>query len=91
MRKERVNEQEVMALLRQQSIDDIREVKRAVLEVSGHLSVIKQDWAEPVQKGDLQGPESQQKKADTGGQEEPPLDKQTDSPHALGQEEKVAA
>jgi uncharacterized membrane protein YcaP (DUF421 family) len=84
MRKERVNEQEVMALLREQSIDDIREVKLGTLEVSGHLTVIKQDWAEPVQKGDLSGPEGQQKQADTGGQEEAPLDKQTYSERALG-------
>jgi uncharacterized membrane protein YcaP (DUF421 family) len=89
MRKERMNEQEVMALLREQEIDDVREVKLGTLEVSGHLTVLKQDWAEPVQKGDLKGPESQQKQSDTGGQEEPPLKKQTDSPQALGQ--KVAA
>jgi uncharacterized membrane protein YcaP (DUF421 family) len=89
MRKERMNEQEVMALLREQEIDDVREVKLGTLEVSGHLTVLKQDWAEPVQKGDLKGPESEQKQSDTGGQEEPPLTKQTDSPQALGQ--KVAA
>jgi uncharacterized membrane protein YcaP (DUF421 family) len=86
MRKERVNEQEVMALLREQSIDDIREVKLATLEVSGHLTVIKEDWAEPVQRGDLGGPESKQKQADTDGQEQPPLEKQTYSPRALGHE-----
>jgi uncharacterized membrane protein YcaP (DUF421 family) len=86
MRKERVNEQEVMALLRQQGVDDLREVKLATLEVSGHMTVLKQDWAEPVRKGDLDGPERQQKQADTGGQEEPPPDKQTGSPRALGHE-----
>jgi uncharacterized membrane protein YcaP (DUF421 family) len=86
MRKERVNEQEVMALLRQQGVDDLREVKLATLEVSGHMTVLKQDWAEPVRKGDLDGPERQQKQADTGGQEEPPPDKQTGAPRALGHE-----
>lgn len=85
MRKERVNEQELMALLREQSIDDVREVKLGTLEVSGQLAVLKQDWAEPVQKGDLKGPESQQKQVDTGGQDEPPPEKQTGSPRALGQ------
>src|SRR6185436_18251866 len=57
MRKERVNEQEVMALLREQQIDDLREVKLGVLEINGQLAVIKQSWAEAVQKGDLGGEE----------------------------------
>ncbi len=45
MRKERMNEQEITALLRQQNIDDLREVKLGIVEVNGQLSVIKEDWA----------------------------------------------
>ena len=77
LRKERMAEEEVMAMLREQGIDDLREVKVAVLEVSGRLSAIKQDWAEPVQKGDLPGQEQEEKQRDTGGQEQPPMEKLT--------------
>ncbi len=87
MRKERMNEQEVMSQLREQSIDDMREVKLAVVETSGQMSVIKQDWAEPVQKADLGGEEAKQKEQTIGGQEEPPSDKDTTSKRALSGEE----
>lgn len=86
MRKERLSEEEVMALLREQMVDDLREVKFGTLEVSGRLAVIKEEWAEPVQKGDLRGKEAEQKQADTGGQDDPPYEKQTYSPRALNQE-----
>jgi uncharacterized membrane protein YcaP (DUF421 family) len=86
MKRERLNEAEVLALLREQSVDDLREVKLGTLEVSGQLTVLKEEWAEPVQKGDLPGAEAEQKQRDTGGQDQPPPDKQTDSPRALGQE-----
>lgn len=76
MRSELMNEQDVFATLRIHGIDDLREVKLAVLEVDGEVSVIRQPWAEPVQKRDLQG----------GGKrdEMPPEEKRTDSPRALG-------
>jgi uncharacterized membrane protein YcaP (DUF421 family) len=51
--KERINENEVYSQLRMQSIDDIQEVKCATLEPSGQISVIQEEWARPVQKGDL--------------------------------------
>ena len=51
--KERMNEDELHSELRMMSIDDIQEVKKGTLEPSGKISVIKQDWAEPIQKRDL--------------------------------------
>jgi uncharacterized membrane protein YcaP (DUF421 family) len=62
MRAERMNEKEVMAELRGQGIDDIREVKQAMVETDGTISVIREDWAEPVRKGDLGGEAERQKK-----------------------------
>jgi uncharacterized membrane protein YcaP (DUF421 family) len=55
MRSERMNAREVMAELRVQGIDDIREVKQAMVENDGAVSVLKEDWAEPVRKADLGG------------------------------------
>lgn len=53
--KERMSEDEVMAALRLQGIDDIAQVKKAMLESNGQVSVIREDWAEPIQKRDLHG------------------------------------
>jgi uncharacterized membrane protein YcaP (DUF421 family) len=86
MRAERMSEQDVMVQLRQQSMDDIREVKLAILEPSGQVSVIKQDWAETVRKADLGGPEQQQREQATQGQKDPPADKSPISPKMLQQE-----
>src|SRR5688500_16233364 len=55
MRHERMNEKAVMHELRLQGVDDIREVKLAMVEPDGVVSVIKEDWAETVQKADLGG------------------------------------
>ena len=55
MRDERINAREVLHELRLQGVDDIREVKLAMVEADGIVSVIKEDWAEPVQKADLGG------------------------------------
>jgi uncharacterized membrane protein YcaP (DUF421 family) len=52
MRKERMHERDVMAELRLEGIDDLSKVKRATLEADGEVSVIRQEWAEPVEKGD---------------------------------------
>ena len=43
-----------MAELRCQGIDDIREVKQAMVETDGMLSVIREEWAEPLRKADLE-------------------------------------
>jgi uncharacterized membrane protein YcaP (DUF421 family) len=52
MRKERMNEKEVMAELRLQGVADVHEVKLATIENDGQVSVIREDWAEPLQKRD---------------------------------------
>lgn len=76
LRQELMNELEVMSMLRQQGIGDVAEVKTAMLEVDGKVSVLKEDWAEPVQKRDL-GRKRSRKNAKTP----------TDAPSALGEEE----
>jgi uncharacterized membrane protein YcaP (DUF421 family) len=84
MRGERMNEKDLMGQLRQQGIEDVREVKLAVVEQDGAVSVIRQDWAEPVQKADLGGDAARAKRAATNGREEPPPSKQSDRPEMLG-------
>jgi uncharacterized membrane protein YcaP (DUF421 family) len=56
MRKERMHERDVLAELRLEGLEDVGMVKRATLETDGEVSVIRQDWAEPVVKGDLDLP-----------------------------------
>jgi uncharacterized membrane protein YcaP (DUF421 family) len=53
--RERVNEDELWSNLRAQGIDEIEEVKCAVLEPSGQISVVQEEWARPIQKRDLPG------------------------------------
>jgi uncharacterized membrane protein YcaP (DUF421 family) len=67
MRRERMNKEDVMAQLRLQGIDVLREVKLAIVENDGQVSVIRQPWAEPLQKADLGGEAARQKEAATGG------------------------
>lgn len=81
LRHELMHEREVYAGLRLHGVADMREVKLALMEVDGELSVLKEDWAEPLTKGDLSRKRS---KADED-EEEVPADKRTDSPRALGQ------
>jgi uncharacterized membrane protein YcaP (DUF421 family) len=52
MRKERMNEKDVMAELRLRGIADVQEVKLATIENDGQVSVVREDWAEPLQKRD---------------------------------------
>lgn len=77
LRSEMMNELEAMAALRLRGISDIREVKEAVMEVDGEVSVIKEEWAEPLRKGDVPG----RQKAPP---DEPPPDKRTDTPQLIG-------
>jgi uncharacterized membrane protein YcaP (DUF421 family) len=51
--RERISEQELWSELRMQSIDALEQVKRATLEPGGQVSVIQQEWARPLEKGDL--------------------------------------
>ena len=80
LRAERLNEKDVLSELRLHGVDDLREVKLAAIEYNGQLSVIRQDWADPVQKADVGLAMAEQKSADTGGDEEPMPEHRTDSP-----------
>jgi len=51
---ERLAEAELWSLLRQQGVESLDEVKLAIIEPSGRLSVVRQEWAREAQKGDLQ-------------------------------------
>ena len=62
MREERMNAKAVMHELRLQGVDDIKQVKLAMVETDGVVSVIKEDWAEPVQKADLGGEAAEEKR-----------------------------
>lgn len=74
MRAELMNEQEVLASLRLQGVADMREVKTAVMEVDGEVSVIKEEWAEPLTKSDVLGDQADK----ISGEE-----KRTDTPEAI--------
>lgn len=52
--KERLSEEELHSQLRAQGVERLEEVKKATLEPDGKTSVLRQDWAKPVEKGDLQ-------------------------------------
>jgi uncharacterized membrane protein YcaP (DUF421 family) len=86
MRQERMNEKDVMAELRLNGVEDIREVKLAVVEVDGEVSVIQQEWAEPVQKADLGGEMAKRKEADIKSHKLPPSKAKTHADWALGEE-----
>ena len=83
MRAERLNEKDVLSELRLHGVDDLREVKLAVIEYNGKMSVIQQDWAVPVQKADVGLAMEEQKRVDTGGDDEPMPEHRTDSPEFL--------
>ena len=84
LRTERMNPKDVMAELRQSGIDDLREIRLATVENDGRVSVLKQDWAEELQKGDVDPQLKQHREARLGGEEEAPADKRTDSEQSLG-------
>ncbi len=50
---ERVSKMELWSMLRQHGVDDLGEVKLAVLEPSGQLTVIRQEWAREALLGDM--------------------------------------
>jgi len=55
LRKERMCEAEVLGELRLAGVDDLKQIKLAQVESDGQISVIKEEWAEPVRKGDWEG------------------------------------
>jgi uncharacterized membrane protein YcaP (DUF421 family) len=82
MRKERMNEKDVMAELRLQGVPDLREVKLAAVENDGAVSVIREDWAEPLQRGDVDDGEHA---AEDESGKHALASRRTDSAEALGQ------
>ena len=82
MRRERMNEKDVLGYLRTQGVLDMREVHLAVVEHNGSVSVLRHAWAEPVQRADVIEADAKLREATRGGQPAPP-DKRSDSPRAL--------
>ena len=85
MRAERLNEIDVAAMLRNQGIQDLREIKLAILETDGELSVLKEPWAEPAQKFDVDEEAEKERDEALDVRDEPPLSARTDSPRLLGE------
>ena len=84
MRRERMNEKDVLAQLRVQGILDMREVHLAIVENDGTVSVLKHSWAEPAQKADVVKEEDDGRRRTIGEEDTPPPGKRTDSKLALG-------
>lgn len=69
MRKERMNEKDVMSELRLCNVGDIREVKLAIMENDGEVSVLLHEWASPLRKGDIDPEERDRMMKRTEGRE----------------------
>jgi len=83
MREERMNEKDVFAALRMHGVRDMREVRLAIVEHDGTISVMPFDWAEPVLKADIDDEMARARERALGGRHEPPAEKCSDSPRAL--------
>ncbi len=83
MRRERMNEKDVLAALRLKGIRDMREVEFALVEHDGSVSVVHFSWAEPVVKADIDKEMAKARQKAIGDRPEPPASKRTDSPRAL--------
>ena len=83
MRRERMNEKDVLSALRIQGVRDVREVKFAVVEHDGTVSVVHYEWAQPATKADVDKAMAKERAAAIGDREEPPPLKRTDSAAAL--------
>lgn len=53
LRRERMSDEEALAELRLQGVDDLQDVRLAQVEMDGQVSVLRQEWAEPAQRRDL--------------------------------------
>jgi uncharacterized membrane protein YcaP (DUF421 family) len=84
MRRERMNERDVLGHLRARDISDMREVRLAIVENDGVVSILKFDWADAAQKADVLDEEDRKRKLTIGRVDVPPDDKRTDSQWALG-------
>jgi uncharacterized membrane protein YcaP (DUF421 family) len=83
MRRERMNEKDVLAALRMQGIRDMREVEWAIVEHDGTVSTLLYDWAQPAMKADVDEKMAAARDQALQGKEEPPPSRRTDSPRAL--------
>jgi uncharacterized membrane protein YcaP (DUF421 family) len=83
MRRERMNEKDVLGTLRMQGVRDVREVQYAVVEHDGSVSVVPYDWAMPVIKADVDKEMAKQRDEALKGRDEPPPSKRTDSAKAF--------
>lgn len=83
MRSERMNAKEVMGHLRASGIQDVREVKLALVEDDGSVSIIRRPWAEPAMKADLDREAASSRRSDLGGQDQPGGGNRTDAPQWL--------
>jgi uncharacterized membrane protein YcaP (DUF421 family) len=54
LRLERMTEQEARAELRLAGIEDLAQVRLAQVEIDGQVSVLREEWAEPARKIDLE-------------------------------------
>ena len=83
MRRERMNEKDVLGALRTQGIRDMREVEFAVVEHDGTVSAVRYEGAEPAIKADVDRELAKARDEALKGRDEPPDSKRTDSPRAL--------
>jgi uncharacterized membrane protein YcaP (DUF421 family) len=83
MKKERMNDRDVMAHLRAHGVLDLREVRLATVEDDGEVSVLLRDWAEPVKRADVDKAAADQRRKDTAGEDEPPAAARTDDARYL--------
>jgi uncharacterized membrane protein YcaP (DUF421 family) len=82
MRRERMNEKDVLGALRMQGVRDMRQVQYAIVEHDGSVSVMPYDWAEPAIKADVDEAMSRARTAAIG-EDDPPPSHRSDSPYAL--------
>jgi uncharacterized membrane protein YcaP (DUF421 family) len=81
MRRERMNEKDVLAALRMHGVRDMRQVQYAIVEHDGSVSVLPFDWAEPAITADVD--EEMDKVRSAAIAEEPPRWMRSDSAQAL--------
>jgi uncharacterized membrane protein YcaP (DUF421 family) len=79
-----MNEKDVLGALRIQGVRDMRGVEYALVEHDGTVSVVPYDWAQPAIKADVDEEMARARDAAIGAADEPPPEKRTDSPRALG-------
>jgi uncharacterized membrane protein YcaP (DUF421 family) len=79
MRRERMNEKDVVAHLREQGIHDLREVHLAVVEIDGGVSVLQRAWAQPASSAEVNERAAERKRRDLGGRDDATDAERTDA------------